>query len=179
MSKKSRLRRCFNKRYGKRAQTLFKSREHYLYHVHWSLPSQIRWKKPLLLRWKTLGLLVNTLAADLQHPVLNRDNLTIPIQMQLSQKQKTFSQFLCAFLKSLLNFKYFEKKMTARDFVFPKLLTPKTWSDKCLKIPVLADPSASSRVNVPKYCWNLHPSILIIFIDHCQGNWVGKSLCLP
>ena len=116
MSKKSRLRRCFNKRYGKRAQTLFKSREHYLYHVHWSLPSQIRWKKPLLLRWKTLGLLVNTLAADLQHPVLNRDNLTIPIQMQLSQKQKNFAQFFAAFLKSTINFKSYEKKDDAHRF---------------------------------------------------------------
>ena len=29
--------------------------------------------------------------------VLNRDNLTMPIQMQLSQKQKRFSQFLIAF----------------------------------------------------------------------------------
>ena len=28
--------------------------------------------------------------------------------MQLSQKQKTFSQFLGAFLKSTINFKYFE-----------------------------------------------------------------------
>ena len=47
-----------------------------------------------------LGLLVNTLAADLQKPVLNRDNLTIPIHMELSQKQKTFLEFFTAFLKS-------------------------------------------------------------------------------
>ena len=136
MSKKSRLRRCFNKRYGKRAQTLFKSREHYLYHVHWSLPSQIRWKKPLLLRWKTLGLLVNTLAADLQYPLLNRDNLTIPIQMQLSQKQKTFSQSFSAFSKSRKNFKKFWKKDDPHGFVFPKLRNPKTWLDKYQKSPV-------------------------------------------
>ena len=152
MSKKSRFRGCFDKQYGKRAQALLKSASQHLYHIHRSLPRKLSWKKSLLLTCKILGLLVNTLATDEKYPVVNRDNLTIPIQMQLSQKQKTFSQFLCAFLKSLLNFKYFEKKMTARDFVFPKLLTPKTWSDKCLKIPVLADPSTSSRVNVPKYC---------------------------
>ena len=46
--------------------------------------------------------------------------------MHLSQKQKTFSQFLGAFSKSTLKFKYCEKKMTTRDFVFPKLRTPKT-----------------------------------------------------
>ena len=31
--------------------------------------------------------------------VHNRDNLTIQIQMQLSEKQKTYSQFFTAFLK--------------------------------------------------------------------------------
>ena len=30
--------------------------------------------------------------------------------MQLSRKQKTFSQFFCAFLKSSLNFEHFQKK---------------------------------------------------------------------
>ena len=33
-----------------------------------------------------------------------------PIQMQLSQTQKTFSEFLFAFLKSILNFKYLPTK---------------------------------------------------------------------
>ena len=50
------------------------------------------------------------MAGDEKYPVGNRDNLKIPIQMQLSQKQKTFSEFLAAFLKSCLNFKYSEEK---------------------------------------------------------------------
>ena len=33
-----------------------------------------------------------------------------PIPMQLSQKQETCSQFSCRFLKSTLNFEYFQKK---------------------------------------------------------------------
>ena len=33
-----------------------------------------------------------------------------PIQMKLSQKQKNFSEFFFAFLKSILNFKYLPKK---------------------------------------------------------------------
>ena len=56
--------------------------------------------------------------------------------MESSQKQKNFSQFFSAFLKSKLNFEDFEKKMTLIDFVCPKLPTPKTWLDKCLKSPV-------------------------------------------
>ena len=62
----------------------------------------------LLLTHQIFWLLVNTLAADEKYPVLNRDNLTIPIQMQLSKKQETFSDFYAAFLKSRLNFKDFE-----------------------------------------------------------------------
>ena len=110
MSKKSRFRGCFHKQYGKRAQTLLKSASQYRHHIHRSLPRKSSWKKSLLLTCQILGLLVNTLATDEKYPVLNRDNLTIPIQMQLSQKQKTFSEFFAAFLKSRLNFKYFLKK---------------------------------------------------------------------
>ena len=59
---------------------------------------------------KILGLLVNTLATDEKYPVVNRDNLTISIQMQLSEKQKTFPELFPKFLKSRFNFKHFEKK---------------------------------------------------------------------
>ena len=38
-----------------------------------------------------------TLAADDKHYLLNRNNLAQPIQMQLFQKQKTFSQLFLAF----------------------------------------------------------------------------------
>ena len=57
-----------------------------------------------------LGLLANTWAADDRYPVPNRENLMIPIEMQLSQKQKTFADFFSAFLKSTLNFEDLKKK---------------------------------------------------------------------
>ena len=55
----------------------------------------------MFLTSQIVGLLVNTFPANEEYPVLNRDNLTIPIQKQLSQKQKTFFQFFSAFLKSI------------------------------------------------------------------------------
>ena len=64
----------------------------------------------LLVIHKILRLFVNTLIVDDNHYLLNRDNLTQPIQMQLYQKQKTFSEFFFAFLKSILNFKHLPKK---------------------------------------------------------------------
>ena len=108
MSKKSRFRGCFDKQQDKRAQGLFKSASHHIYHFHRSLPRKFSWKKSFVLTCQFLGVLVNTLATDEKYPVLNRDNLTISIQIQLSQKQKTFSQFFAVFLKFTLNFKYFE-----------------------------------------------------------------------
>ena len=85
----------------------------------------MRWKKSPLVIDKILGVFVNTLPADEKYYLLNRDNLAQPIQMQLSQKQKTFSQFLFAFLKSILNYKHFQKKMTVRAAVFAEIPTPK------------------------------------------------------
>ena len=60
---------------------------------------------------KILGLFVNTLTVDDKHYMLNRDNLTQPIHIQLSQKQKTFSKFFFAFLKSILNYKHLPKNV--------------------------------------------------------------------
>ena len=110
MSKKSPFRGPFHKQHGKRAKPLLKSAWHQLYHIHWSLPTQLSWKRSLFPTCQILGLLVNTLAADEKYPVLNRYNLTILIQMQLSQKQNTYSDFFAAFLKCAINFKYFVKK---------------------------------------------------------------------
>ena len=55
------------------------------------------------------------------YPVLNRDNLTIPIQMQLSQKQKSFAQILDQFLVFILNFKYFETKYDPHRFCISEI----------------------------------------------------------
>ena len=57
-----------------------------------------------------LRLLVNTLTEDDKYSLLYRDNLTQPIQILLSQKQKTFSELLSAFLKSKLSFVHFQEK---------------------------------------------------------------------
>ena len=50
------------------------------------------------------------MTVDDKHYLLNRDNLAQRIQMQLSQKQKTFPEFSLAFLKYILNFKDLPKK---------------------------------------------------------------------
>ena len=70
------------------------------------------------------------------------------IQLHLSQKQKIFSEFFSAFLKSALNFEHFQKKMTLIAYVFSKLTTTKN---------VLRQMSKSSRFREP--------------VDWRQGKW--------
>ena len=69
-----------------------------------------------------LGLLVNPLDADDKYPFLNNDNLTIPIQMQISQKRNGFSQFVTQFLKSRSNFKYLKKSDDPHRFIISEVI---------------------------------------------------------
>ena len=50
-----------------------------------------------------------------------RENLPQPMQMQLSKKQKYFSLFFAAFVKSTSNFEHFPEKMGVIVDVFPTL----------------------------------------------------------
>ena len=79
----------------------------------------------MLVLWKILRPFVNTLSEDDKYCLLYKDNLLQPLQILLSQKQKTFSEFFSAFLKSTLNFEHFQKKMTLIADIFPKLPRPK------------------------------------------------------
>ena len=121
MSKKSSLRGPIDEPFGKRAQARFKSASLHLYHIYRSLSSQLSWKKSLLLTCQILGLLVNTLAADEKYPVLNSNNLTLPIRMELSEKEKKFSQFFATFLKSRLSFEHFQKKDDPHSFCISEI----------------------------------------------------------
>ena len=77
--------------------------------------------KKIFLSDNVLRPFVNTLTADDKHSILSRDNSMQTIQMVLRQKQKTFSQFFCAFFKSTSNFEHIQRKMTTIAYVFPKL----------------------------------------------------------
>ena len=57
-----------------------------------------------------LGLFVNTLTANDKYSLLKRDNLLQHLQMQLSQKQKTFLDIFVPFSKFRFNSEHFPKK---------------------------------------------------------------------
>ena len=112
-------------------------------------------KKSLLVMHKILRLFANTLIVDDRHYLLNRDNLTQPIKMELYQKQKTLSEFFFAFLKSIWNFKHSPKKedphswcisgnpasekygsINVKRAVFQRTLRPRTWHIRWNNIPI-------------------------------------------
>ena len=82
-------------------------------------------QKSLLDTWKFFRPFLNTLTADDRYSVISKNKWMQTIQMHLSQKQNTFSQFSSAFSESALNFEHFQKKMTLIADVFAKLQTTK------------------------------------------------------
>ena len=109
MSKKSRLRRLLNKIHGKPSQRLLKSEGQHLCHLYWSMWKQLSWKKTLLVICQILGVFLNALNENDKYSVLNQDNLTQPIQIQLSRKEKKFSKFFPKFSKTRLNLEHFQR----------------------------------------------------------------------
>ena len=80
----------------------------------------------MLVLCKFLKLLVRTLTDDEKYSLLYRENLTQPIEILLSQKQKTFSQLFSKFSKSTLNFEHFQKK----DHPHSRIISQITVSEK-------------------------------------------------
>ena len=110
MFKKPCFRAPFNRQHRKWVETLLQSERQHLFNIYQSLWRQLRWEKSLLVIYQILKLCFNTLTADDKDSVLNRDNLTQPIQMRLSQKQKTFFTIFFGILKCVLNFKPFTRR---------------------------------------------------------------------
>ena len=80
----------------------------------------------MLVICKFLRLLVKTLTHNEKYSLLHRENLTQPIQILLSQKQKTFSEFFSEFSKSTLNFEHFQRK----DHPHSRIISQITVSEK-------------------------------------------------
>ena len=92
------------------------------------------------------------------------------IQMQLSKKHITFSQFLAPFLKSKSNLEHFPKKHGPLAYIFPELRVRKTCLNKCLKSTAFEQTSTVNMLKGSKYYLNLHDSIFIILFHHSGGN---------
>ena len=110
----------------------------------------------MLVLCKILRLFFNTLSDDDEYSLLYRDNLKQPIQILLSQKQKTFSQLFSAFLKSTLNFAHFQKKGELHS----RCISQITVSEKGDSINVCKIPFKRS---LPQKTWQKGPKTVEIF----------------
>ena len=107
-------------------ETLQKYAREHFYHILSSISGKLRDKMSLLVICKILGLFANTLTADDKYSLRHKEDLPQTIQRQLSNKQKSFSEFIAAILKSTPNFairKKLEEKMTLIALVFSELQT--------------------------------------------------------
>ena len=125
MRKKSRFKGSFRKQHGKRVQALLKFACQHLYLIYWSLWRELTCGKSLLVICKISRLFPNTLNADGKYSLLNRDNLTQEIHMQVSRKQKNFLIFFLHFWNLVEILNIFLKNLTLIADVFPKLRTQK------------------------------------------------------
>ena len=110
MSKTVHFRTFFDSQHVKVYQTLQRSAPQHFYHISASVFKKITRKISLIVICEILGLFVNTLIEDDNYCFHNKEHLWQPIQMQLSKKQKRFSEFFTAFLNFKSKFEHFEKK---------------------------------------------------------------------
>ena len=82
-------------------------------------------KKSALVRSKILGLFVNTLTAEYMYSGRNIQTFTQQVQTPLSLKQKTFSGFFIAFLKSTWNGEHFQKKEESSSLSISEIFNSK------------------------------------------------------
>ena len=86
---------------------------------------KLSWKKSALVRSKILGLFVNTFTAEYSYSRRNMKTLTQQVQTTLSLKQKTFSGFFIAFLKSTWNGEHFQKKGESSSLSISEIIDSK------------------------------------------------------
>ena len=64
---------------------------------------------PSVKKFNRFNVFINKFTADDKYFRYNRENLLLPLLMELSQKPKIFCCFFIAFLESTLNFEHFQK----------------------------------------------------------------------
>ena len=110
LSKNCGLRKRFDSQHEKVSQILAKSPGEQFFHLFSAFWEKFIWNISPVLLGEILGIFLKTLSAGGQYPIEDWENFALPIQMQLSEKGKHFSQFFLWFLESTSNFKYFEEK---------------------------------------------------------------------
>ena len=135
----------FGSQHVNESHKLMKSAEKHFCPTFLSLWAKLTLKKSFLVRSDNLGLLVT---ANYEYSRHNRENLPLPIHMQLSKKPNKSCCFFIAFWKSTSNIKHSEKQLNAIAYVFLKLLTDKDVVTETHKRSYFWKPFGSQRVKL-------------------------------
>ena len=131
----------------------------------------------LLVICKILGLLVNTLTADGQYSLDNRQIIPQQIQIQLSKKEIPFVDF-CSISDIYINFWTFWQKIWTWSLIyFPNYGVQKSWLDKYPKKHILEHSSIVNMLKGLKHCLDIHDSTSTISFHSSGGCWPVKCLC--
>ena len=110
LSQEHRFRTGFCSQHVKASQLLSKSPWERIYYVLFPFSRKLIWNMSHLVWSEISKIFINTLTADGKYPAQGCENFQYAIEMQLSEKQKTFSDFCVWFLDSTSNFEHFERK---------------------------------------------------------------------
>ena len=100
---------------------MLKSARQYFYHMCSSLWEYFSYKMSLLVICEILRPFFNLLTLDDKYSLGNKENLTQPIQTQLSKKRLIFFNFLLHFRNLTLILNNVKRKKTLIAYAFPKL----------------------------------------------------------
>ena len=125
MPEKPSFRTAFGNQPVNGQETLLKCVRHYYYPIFPWIWDKLSWKKSALVWSKILGLFVNTLTAEYTYSRRNMQILTQQVQTPLSLKQKIFSGFFNAFLKSTWNGEHFQKKRESSSLNISEIIDSK------------------------------------------------------
>ena len=110
LSEKRLFRTSFDTQHDEVSQINAKFPWEHFFQVFSSFWEKLMWNISPVLLSEILGMFLNTLSTDGKYPNEDKENLSLPIQIQLSEKRKNFSEFFISFMDSQSNFKCFEKK---------------------------------------------------------------------
>ena len=110
------------------------------------------------------------MTAEYTYSRRNMQTFTQKVQTPLFLKQKIFSGFFIAFLKSTTNGEHFEKKGESSSLSISEIIYSKRirWLLKCLKSLTSEELSVINLLMGSKDCLNLHGTTIILFF-HDSG----------
>ena len=178
LSKNRSFRRRFDSQHVKVVQIIAKYPSEHSDHLFSALWAKLIWKMSPLVFGEIFCVFVDTLPADSKYPIEHYKDLRLPIQMQLSEKRKRFSEFFFFFISGIyIKFQTFwKKKIMLIANVFPKLQTVKTSSDHSVKRALYEHALTLNMIKSPKYFQNLHESSFIMLYHHFERSWFGVYL---